>query len=90
MAIELTDLKLPEFTYEMHLCLMGTKPSHVSQNFFKFSILPGVLGRSVFKTRPCPVVAILATSSQFTVFLAAILAQFVVAAQSKFQPLGSA
>ena len=67
MAIKFTDLKLPEFTYEMHLCLMGTKPSHVSQNFFKFSILPGVLGRSVFKTRPCPVVAILATSSQFTV-----------------------
>ena len=26
------DLQLPEFIYETHLCLMGTKP--VSQNFF--------------------------------------------------------
>ena len=49
----------------MHLCLIGTKPSHVSQNFFKFSILPGFLGGEAMLR---PVVAILADSSQFTGF----------------------
>ena len=54
----------------LQLALMSdtyAKQSHGSQNFFRFSILPGVLGGSVVAVL-WPEVAILASSSDFTVF----------------------
>ena len=67
------------------MCLIGAKQSHVSQNFLRFSILPGILGGSVLTciTVLWPVVAMLADSSQLTVFDTAQVGKVFATSQRK-------